>query len=68
MNLQNFARRSTYSVPTWEEAENVLHTAGFDKKDAEAVLTCALRNNLPPIRFARAAVQLREHVLSGNPI
>lgn len=68
MNLQSFARRSTYSVPVWEDAERVLHTAGFSEKDTEAVLRCALRNHLPPIKFARAAVQLREHVLAGNPI
>ena len=68
MNLLNLARRSTYSVATWEDAERVLHTAGFSKEDTEVVLKCALRNALPPIKFARAAVQLREHVLAGSPI
>ena len=68
MNLEKFARGSTHSVASWEDAERILHTAGFTKEDAEVVLKCARRNSLPPIRFARAAVQLREHVLAGNPI
>ena len=68
MNLQNFSRRSIYSVPVWEDAERILHTAGFSTEDTEAVLKCALRNNLPPISFSRAAVQLREHVSAGNPV
>lgn len=68
MDLQNLARRSIYGVPVWEDAERVLHTAGFSKEDTDIVLKCAHRNRLPPIAFARAAVQLREHVLRGNPV
>lgn len=68
MNLQNLARRSTYSVVVWEAAQQILFTAGLEKDDAATVLGCALKNNLHPVKFARAAVQLREHVLAGNPI
>lgn len=68
MNLQTLSRRSTYSVPVWESAERVLLTAGFNKEDIDVVFRCALKNNLPPIAFARAAVQLREHVSAGNPV
>ena len=68
MNLRNLARRSFFSIQAWEDAERVLLTAGFNQDDADVVLKCAQRNSLPPIKFARAAVQLRRHVKKGNPI
>lgn len=68
MNLRSFARTTAYDVPTWEAAERVLVTAGFEASEIRIILSCARRNKLQPIRFARAAVQLREHIGEGLPL
>jgi len=65
MTLQEYARESPFTIKDWRSAEELLKGCGFSEEDAAAVLRAAFTNALHPYDFARAAVQLRNHVKSG---
>lgn len=68
MTLSQYARGSRFENAKWRRAEALLRGCGFSPEDISSVLEGAYKNALNPENFARAAIQLRNHVNSGLPL
>jgi hypothetical protein len=63
-----YAKRSSYSLRSWRDANAMLAREGFDDVDRKSVLRAAMKNRRDPIAFAQAAIRLRHHVEAGKPL